>query len=292
MSVRWMLIGAGFIDVFSAGSSVCASINGVAGFNGGGFGGVTSTQTVGRTKSVVVVTRTNGSGSVITSFVTGPTGGSNNNGGSGGSGSNTNNGGSGNNSGDQGSASKSSSGSGLSKGAIAGIAVGAAVGGILACVLAFFLWRSCQRKQNSQQGTVTDAAGAPQMVQQPQPPPAAAPFVGGKPELDAQGRPTTSVSPVSQPQVGTGGSTQHSVVSTPSPAQGAGYQPPLQPTHELHAGNQWPQGYYSGQQQQVYAAAPAAGYGVPGSGVTQPYGRGYAANSGPYEMPASPPPRP
>lgn len=147
------------------------------------------------TTSIVIVTKTNSAGSlsVVTSFLTSPTGSSS-------SGSNG------------GGSSSSSSSSGLSTGAIAGIAVGAAGGGILLCAIAFLIWRSCMRKGQQKPVSYAPVSHTPDEV-------AAA---GGRAEVDGN---SSRVVNVNSPSPGPGWHNATklapSVTSTPSPAPAA-----------------------------------------------------------------------
>ncbi|KAH8909485.1 hypothetical protein BR93DRAFT_393480 [Coniochaeta sp. PMI_546] len=192
-------------NVFSEAADFCLS------FNNGEYStdATTSVSTIDATnsKSVVVVTKTDSTGSTSfsTTVVNAPTGSS--------SGSSGGNGGSS-------TSSSSSSNPGLSTGAIVGIAVGAAAGGIIVCVAIFFIWRSCLRKPQRQPISYAPVSHIADDAAAAYPPPP-----GGRAEIDGT---STLVASTASPSPAPGRdnlSKLPSVMSTTSPAP----PPPVSP---------------------------------------------------------------
>lgn len=242
------------------------------------------------TGSMVLVTKTGKSGSAVTSIIyvphqTGSSGGS---------------------SGSSDGASGKSKSLGLSKGAIAGIAIGAAGGAIILCAILFLIYR-CVRKRPTYAAVAPTDAQAPARLNTVSIAP-----VSGKPKLDGKASAITSTIPASPVTLDTPGVSPHpSAISNASPqslpampvaptSQAPVYPPGMS---ELQAGA-W---HYGGSHQPSHTPPPGYGnpipspqphamhYEMPGPRPPELMGNtqlpqemhGYSYNGGVYEMPGN-----
>ncbi|KAB5511440.1 hypothetical protein GE09DRAFT_1165042 [Coniochaeta sp. 2T2.1] len=233
--------------------------------------------------TVVIVTTTgdNGSGKTITSFVGTATGSSSSSSSSG-----------------AGSSASSDSSDNLSKGAIAGIAVGATLGGVLLCAALFFIYRCTSRKKDDSVAAVpatathTDA----QLSTMKSPPPVAGATAGpapGKPELDCcAGVYPMSTSTRPSPQYSSGAPAPVSAQGNTGPPVHPGMVEAPHRSWQLHpgqvpvqgqAGHELPGVVYS-EVHEAQGARPEMG-GEPVRAAQEL--RGQAYQGAVYEMPSS-----
>lgn len=176
-----------------------------------------------------------------------------------------------------GSSNSGSSSDSLSKGAIAGIAVGAAAGATVLCAIIFFIYRCTKRKQNQayqppQQVTGNVGGQLPPMSQAPVAALVAVP--GNKPELDGKSgvytmsgaSPASTPSPAPLSADANGVSRNPSTVSAPSPAPPAPGQVPSYYPNTVPELGTWDQQQQQQQQYQQQQSYQQQGYVRPGVG--------------------------